>query len=82
MDFVCVISNSSLSVYLPRVPNHIMPPKSKVTTRSAKKGKAGKKKVTAVVNTDHESDWTSGNEEPSMRDMVQNLTAMMASLNI
>ena len=58
-----------------------MPPKSKVTTRSAKKDKAGKEKVAAVVNSDHESDWTYGDEEPSIRNMVQSLPTMMASLN-
>ena len=35
----------------------------------------------AVVNSELESDWTSGDEAPSMRDMVQSLSAMMASLN-
>ena len=33
------------------------------------------------MNSDRESDWTSGDEEPSMRNMVQSLTTMMASLN-
>ena len=34
-----------------------------------------------MVNSEHEWDWTSREEEPSMKDMFQSLTAMMASLN-
>ena len=58
-----------------------MPPKSKATTRSDKKGKAVKKSVTAMVNSEHELDLTSGEEGPSMKNMFQSLTAMMALLN-
>ena len=54
-----------------------MPPKNNATTRSAKKGKAVKKKVSAVIMSEHKSE----EEEPSMKDMFQNLTAMMTSLN-
>ena len=52
-----------------------MPPKNKATTQSAKKGKAVKKNVSMVVTFEHRSDWTSEEEEPSMKDMFQNLTA-------
>ena len=63
-----------------RAPNRIMSPKNKATARSAKKGKAVGKTATAVVRSDNEADWASEEEELSMRDMVQNLTAMMASM--
>ena len=41
-----------------------MPPKNKATIQSAKKGKAMKKNVSTVVTSEHESDWTSGEEDP------------------
>ena len=58
-----------------------MPPKNKATTRSTKKGKSVSKKSAPVMEADHESDWTSGDDEPSMREMVRGLTSMMSSLN-
>ena len=61
--------------------NKIMPSKNKGTTRSAKKRKDMKKNVSTVVTSEHESDWTFGEEEPSMKDMFQNFTAMMTLLS-
>ena len=47
-----------------------MPPKCKVTARSAKKGKAVRTKLAAVVQSDNEVDWASKEEEPSMQHVV------------
>ena len=58
-----------------------MPSKNKATIKYSKKGKAVKKTVTPTAPSDHESDWTSGEEEPSMKMMFSNLTAMMSSLS-
>ena len=53
-----------------------MPPENKATTWSDKKGKVVKKNVSTMVTSEHASDWTSGEEEPSMKDMFQNLTSL------
>ena len=58
-----------------------MPPKNKMTIRSSKKGKSVSKKSAPVMDSENESDWTSGDEKPSMREMVCGLTNMMTSLN-
>ena len=60
----------------------MMPPKNKATTRSTKKGKAVHTQPTAVVQSDNDTDWASEEEEPSMRDALRNLTAMMATMNL
>ena len=79
--FVCDFNCDSHFLYtslffFKRVPNQNMPPKNKAATRSAKKGKAVRKTVSPVVTSDHESDWTSGEDEPSMKEMFSNLTAI------
>ena len=58
-----------------------MPPKNKASAQATKKGKAVKKRSTPTVPVDHESDWTLGNDEPSVKDMLGNMTHMMASLS-
>ena len=59
-----------------------MPPKNKATTRSGKKGKALKKKVTLMSQPHSDSDWTSGGEDKvTVQDLLSNVTTMMASLN-
>ena len=47
----------------------------------SKKGKTLKKNSTPMATADHESDWTSGDNGPSVKDMFTNMTAMMASLS-
>ena len=78
-DFVIYVFYLSASNF--RVLNRMMPPKSKATTRSAKKGKSVCSKPAAIAPSDNEADWPSEEEELSMRDVVRNLTAMMASMN-
>ena len=56
-----------------------MPPKSKATGRSAKKGKALKK--SARVAAAYDSDLTSGEDEPSVCDALRGLTTMMATMS-
>ena len=56
-----------------------MPPKSKATGRSAKKGKALKKSARAAAVYD--SNMTSGEEEPTVRDALRGITAMMATMS-
>ena len=56
-----------------------MPPKSKATAMSAKKGKPVRKTAT-VSDNETDTDWAS-DEEPSMRDAIRSLTAMMTSMN-
>ena len=58
-----------------------MPPKNKATGRSAKKGKAARKTAAHATLSDFESDATSGDDEPSVRDMLKGLSSMMSSLN-
>ena len=56
-----------------------MPPKNKASAKASKKGKALKKSSTPTAPSDHESDWTAGDDEHSVKDMFNNMTAMMPS---
>ena len=58
-----------------------MPPKNKASAKASKKGKALKKSSTPTAPSDHESDWTAGDDEHSVKDMFNNMTAMMPSLS-
>ena len=56
-----------------------MPPKTKASGRLAKKSKAAKK--SARVAAAYDSDLTSGEDEPSVRDALRGLTTMMATMS-
>ena len=56
-----------------------MPPKTKATGHSAKKGKALKKSARAAAVYD--SDLTSGEDEPTVRDALRGLTTMMVTMS-
>ena len=58
-----------------------MPHKNKAGGKVSKKGKALKKRSTPTAPCDHVSDWTSGDDEPSVKDMFANMRVMMASLS-
>ena len=60
----------------------IMPLKNKATAKSAKKGKALKKRVTTMSQPPSDSDWTSGGEgeEVTVKDL-SNMTTKMAALH-
>ena len=57
-----------------------MPPKSKLASRAAKRGKASKK-TARVVQSDIDSDGASGSNEPSVKDVLKDLSSMMATLS-
>ena len=56
-----------------------MPTKTKATGQAAKKGKTAKKN--ACVAAELDSDMTSGEDEPSVRDVLRGLTTMMATMS-
>ena len=56
-----------------------MPPKTKASGRLAKKNKAAKKSARVAATDD--SDLISGEDEPSVRDALRDLTTMMATMS-
>ena len=58
----------------------MIPPKNKLSSRAAKRGKAVRKSA-RVVQSDFDSDGASGSDEPSVKDVLKNLSPMMATLS-
>ena len=60
-----------------------MPPKNKATSKSTKKGKAPTKMMATPSPGQSDSEWTSGGEgeEVSVKDLLSNMTSMIAALH-